>query len=214
MFCKNCGTENVDGAKFCRACGAPQEQAAPAANQSYTPNQGYAPNQSYARSQGYAPNQGYVPNRAPVRKNTASGQNDIMKLVPAICGAVALICMFLPWYVISIWGQSESATLLGTAFDFESWDVGFSAILLSLLSIGCIVAAGFSIFASLKKLPYAKIVAFAGAVVALLTMFAWNSCCDSIMEGLSEYAKVGFAFYLYIIAMVGSGVVSIINEKK
>lgn len=208
MFCKNCGTENVDGAKFCRACGAPQEQAAPAANQGYAPNQGYTPNQ------GYAPSQGYVPNRAPVRKNSAPAQTDILKLIPTIAGVVALICMFLPWYVISIWGQSESATLIGTAFDFESWDIGFSAILLSLLSIGCIAAAAFSVVACVKKMPVGKIVAAAGAVMALLTLFVWKSCVDALASGFSEYAKVGFAFYLYIIAMVASAVVSFLNEKK
>ncbi|MBQ6890448.1 MAG: zinc-ribbon domain-containing protein [Oscillospiraceae bacterium] len=189
MNCTNCGTQNPEGTKFCRTCGAPMTQNA-------------------APAPGYAPNPAYAPQSA------APAKSDVMKLLPAIAAAVALLCVVLPWYTISMFGVSESATVLGTAFDFESWEVGFSAIMLSLLSIGCIVAAGFTVFASVKKLPIAKIVAFAGAVIAFLTMFAWDSCADAIAKGLSEYAKVGFAFYLYIIAMVGAGVVSILNEKK
>ena len=196
MFCKNCGTENVDGAKFCRACGAPQEQAAPAANQ------------------GYAPNQGYVPNRAPVRKNNAAGKTDIMKLIPTIAGVVALICMFLPWYVISVWGVSESATLIGMAFDFDSWEVGFSGVLLSLLSLGCIACAVFTVFASTKKLPVGKIVAAVGAVLAIFTLFASDALLDAMMKGMSEYGSAGFAFYLYIVAMAAAAVVGFLNEKK
>ena len=208
MFCKNCGTENVDGAKFCRACGAPQEQTAPAANTGYNAQSGYAPNA------GYTPNQGYVPNRAPVRKNNTPGQTDIMKLIPAIAGAVALICMFLPWYVISVFGYSDSLSLFEAAFDFGSWEGGFYYVLLTVLSIGCIAAAGFSVVACLKKIPVGKFVAIAGAVMALLTLFVWKGAAGAAMSELSKYAKAGVAFYLYIVAMVASGVVGFLNEKK
>ena len=94
MFCKNCGTENVDGAKFCRACGAPQEQAAPAANQ------------------GYAPNQGYVPNRAPVRKNNAAGKTDIMKLIPTIAGVGTVITAFFMGPLIQFFCDRVAIPLL------------------------------------------------------------------------------------------------------
>lgn len=32
MRCKNCGTENPDGSKFCATCGKPLEQEEPAKN--------------------------------------------------------------------------------------------------------------------------------------------------------------------------------------
>ncbi len=208
MFCKNCGTENVDGAKFCRACGAPQEQAAPAANTGYNAKSGYAPNA------GYTPNQGYTPNRAPVRRNAAPAQTNIMGLIPAIAGGVALICMFLPWYVISVFGYSDSLSLFEAAFDFGSWEGGFYYVLLTVLSLGCIAAAAFSVVACLKKIPVGKFVAIGGAVAALLTLFVWKGCAGAAMAQLAEYAKAGVAFYLYIAAMVASGVVSFLNEKK
>ena len=32
MRCKNCGTENPDGSRFCATCGKPLEQEEPAKN--------------------------------------------------------------------------------------------------------------------------------------------------------------------------------------
>ena len=54
MFCRNCGTQNADGVKFCRACGTPMDQAASvnaapvnAAPVNPAPNPGYNPNVRY-----------------------------------------------------------------------------------------------------------------------------------------------------------------------
>ena len=52
MRCEHCGTENVDGARFCKGCGADLTQQNEAANQpawgSNMNNTKTAPNQNYS----------------------------------------------------------------------------------------------------------------------------------------------------------------------
>ncbi len=169
MFCKNCGTQNNDGVKFCRTCGAPMEQA-------------------------------------PAKP----AKPDALALVPMIAAAVALVCAFLPWYVVSFWGQSESSSLFGQGFAFGDWEIGFSWVLLSLVSLACIAIAGFCLFAALKKLPIGKLVAVGGVVAAILTIVVYKSAAGAA----SSYTEMGAGFYLYIVAVAAYAVVSFLNEKK
>ncbi len=169
MICKNCGTQNNDGVKFCRTCGAPMEQA---------PAQPAKPN--------------------------------ALALVPLIASAVALVCAFLPWYVVSVWGISDSSTLIGQGFAFGDWEIGFSWVLLSLVSLASIAIAAICLFAALKKLAIGKLVAIGGVVAAILTLIVYKSAAGAA----SSYTKMGAGFYLYIVAMAAYVVVSFLNEKN
>lgn len=213
MFCSKCGAKNDEGAKFCRSCGSPMGQAAaPAAPANgYTPNTGYTPNAGYNPNTGYTPRPGYTPNRS---GNFGMSNSNIIAMIPIVAVGIAVICLFLPWYVFSAFGNSDSVSIFKAAFDFGSWDAGFSYVLLSLLSFACVAVVGFCLFAAVKKVAYGKFAAIGGAVLALITVFVWDACADAVWSGLSKYAKMGFGFYLYIICMAAYAVVSFLNEKK
>ena len=85
MFCKNCGTQLDDNAKFCGACGAsladiqqtpsPQFSEQPAApQQDFASQQGYAPQQFGSQQQYPAPQQGYAPQQSGAQQQYSAPQ--------------------------------------------------------------------------------------------------------------------------------------------
>lgn len=192
MFCSKCGTKNDDGAKFCRSCGAPLGQAPAAMNTGNKTNP-----------------------FANINLNNTS-KSDIMAWIPTVAAAIAVICVFLPWYTISAMGMSDSENLLGMGFDFDSWSLGFNFILLSLVSIACIGVVGYCLYAALKKIPYGKFVAAAGVVLPFISLLLFKGCLKDILGSLYELAsgKLGFGGWLYAICMAAYAVVSYLNEQK
>ncbi len=185
MYCKNCGSQNTDGVKFCRVCGAPMEQtAAPAA-----PVNSYAPNPAYKPA------------------NPAAGKADSSKtfvLISIIASAIALISIFMDWVgnkwlSLSLWDYIDTQLDL---IDYLTTD-GYLILIAGFLCVAMAIAS--VVMHALKK-PKAKIISFLGLGAAILWMIFFNSNTSG------NSVKVGY--YLYIIGVAVAGVCPIIAKKQ
>ena len=195
MFCRNCGTQNADGVKFCRACGNPMDQAENAAPVNAAPAPGYAPNPGYNPNVRYAPR----PARAPLPP--------IMKKIPGIAIIVAIVCALLPWFGIKYYGEADYFSLFYLFANFSEWTQNFGAVMMYVFTIACIAAPFVCMYFNSKKLPWGKFVAIGAALLAFILMFLVKEYL-----GVSSL-KTHIGFYFYMIAMLGSGVVDFVNES-
>lgn len=208
MFCRNCGTQNDDGAKFCYACGTPMDQEAPvnaapvnAAPVNAAPNPGYVPNPGYAPNPGYNPNMRYAP-------RPAMPMPDILKKVPGIALIVAIATLLLPWFGFGYYGNNTYYTLPYIVTNFADWTKNFGAVMMYLFCLVCIAAPFVCMRLDKKKMPFGKFVGIGAAVVALITMFLVKDYLDV------SSLKTHIGFYFYMIAMAAYGVVGILNENN
>lgn len=112
MNCANCGTQNLDGAKFCAGCGAPLATAEQPVYQQpayQQPQPAYQPRQPY----GYGPNQ--QPPYAPYPQQPQQPKKPVNWLLIGIIAGVAAIALIL---VLVLGGGASGAA--GVAEDF--WD--------------------------------------------------------------------------------------------
>ena len=210
MFCKNCGTQNADGVKFCRACGAPMEQVAPAAPVAAAPvnaapNPGYAANAGYTPNPGYAPNPGYNPN-ARYAPRPATPMPEFLKKVPGIALIVAIVSLLLPWFGVGYFGSNTYFSLPYLVVTFTDWTKNFGAVMMYLFGMICIAAPFVCMRLDKKKIPYGKFIGIGAAVVALITMFLVKDYLDV------SSLKTHVGFYFYMIAMLAYGIVGILND--
>ena len=77
MFCKNCGKNLSDGAKFCNGCGAKTEAAQVAANTAPQPPAYMPPAQAAPVPQTYAPPHSYAPPPAPASYSPQPGREPL-----------------------------------------------------------------------------------------------------------------------------------------
>lgn len=202
MFCRNCGTQNADGVKFCRACGTPMDQAAPvnaapvnAAPVNAAPNPGYVPNP------GYNPNVRYAP-------RPATPMPEILKQVPGIALIVAIASLLLPWFGVGYFGSNSYFSLPYLVVNFADWTKNFGAVMMYLFGIICIAAPFVCMRLDKKKMPFGKFIGIGAAVIALITMFLVKDYLDV------SSLKTHVGFYFYMIAMVAYGVVGILNDNN
>ena len=200
MFCRNCGTQNADGVKFCRACGTPMDQAASvnaapvnAAPANAAPNPGYNPNVRYA-------------------PRPATPMPDILKKVPGIALIVAIVTLLLPWFGYResfYYGNSVTSyfSLSYLVITLSNWTKNFGAVMMYLFGILCIAAPFVCMRLDKKKIPYGKFVGIAAAVLALITMFL-------VKDYLTGSFKTHIGFYFYMIAMLAYGTVGILNDNN
>lgn len=217
MFCKNCGTQNADGVKFCRACGTPIDQvapaapvaAAPAAPVSAAPTPGYAPNPAYTPNPGYAPDPGYNPH-ARYAPRPATPMPEFLKKVPGIALIVAIVSLLLPWFGYGVRSYTTYISLTQIVATFEAWSKGFGSVMMYLFGLICLAAPFVCMRLDKKKIPFGKFIGIGVAVLALITMFLAKDWVKEVYGW--ESLKTHMGFYFYMIAMLTYGGVGLFND--
>lgn len=197
MFCPKCGAQNADGAQFCASCGAPIQQ--PANN----PTPGPVP--------------GPVPTPSPVSggssqlNSLASNLDSILPLARIICGAVMIICFFLPLYGLAgIISVSAMQMTFGIDVYGSHLDGSFENVLFLVAGILVLVAA----FAVKGKAG--NILTIVGGALAFILVIAVASAANSQMGGYLtvDYAIGAWLYILAGIACIAIGVLQLIAARK
>lgn len=231
MYCMKCGAVNKEEDIFCTSCGAVltgvslddyEEQAAPAR---------VSVEQPVAEPAYEQPVPTRRPARAPQERNPAPGQQSKrrkrnpqgLEFGPIAAAALALICLLLPWFKLTIPLGSKSVSLFKAFFSYLGeigklgfWDFLALAMFLVLIVSPVLIAY----FAWRRENNYMGI----SCAAVICSFFAWLFTSLATKSGISSElrklikvsANVGFYLYiLCIIAAVGIGVyLSMQRQKK
>ena len=185
-FCRNCGSVLDDNAAFCNKCGAKIDSAPGAPG---TPGGGPTP-PPYGS--------GFGANFPPAASGGLSSNEAIFNMGILIAGILVIISTLLPYLTVSLWGYSESISLL--LGDGEGMRDGIFFII---LTIGAVVCTFLS-----QRLPAMVL----GIINFLLCIFEIISTTSSLAEsGISVVVKNGPGFYLIFIASLAMGVLAVLN---
>jgi hypothetical protein len=191
MHCTNCGNELAEGANVCGYCGTPVNggaipQGQPAQQQeTYGQPQGSQPYNTFQQAQPYAFAQG--------------GQQKIwekMNLYAIICAAILAFSTLLPYVSVSIFGFSQSVSLIQ----------GDGKIFLVFVVIAIIL--------SIKNINIGVIVT---GVLCIILMIVEMVNLGGIDEELTDFVTKGAGYYLMILSSIGvlvSGIVKYVMDKK
>jgi hypothetical protein len=191
MHCTNCGNELAEGANVCGYCGMPVNggaipQGQPAQQQeTYGQPQGSQPYNTFQQAQPYAFAQG--------------GQQKIwekMNLYAIICAAILAFSTLLPYVSVSIFGFSQSVSLIQ----------GDGKIFLVFVVIAIIL--------SIKNINIGVIVT---GVLCIILMIVEMVNLGGIDEELTDFVTKGAGYYLMILSSIGvlvSGIVKYVMDKK
>jgi hypothetical protein len=195
MHCTNCGNELAEGANVCGYCGTPvnggailqgQPQGQPAQQQeTYGQPQGSQPYNTFQQAQPYAFAQG--------------GQQKIwekMNLYAIICAVILAFSTLLPYVTVSIFGFSQSVSLIQ----------GDGKIFLVFVVIAIIL--------SIKNINIGVIVT---GVLCIILMIVEMVNLGGIDSDYAEFVTKGAGYYLMILSSIGvlvSGIVKYLKDKK
>ncbi|MGW8115162.1 zinc-ribbon domain-containing protein [Caproicibacterium sp. NSD3] len=173
MFCKQCGTSLLEGAKNCPNCGMAVEQSSqssqPTSKETSGNNQ-RATNRVFAQS----------------AQMPTVNKEFILRNVNAILAGISVVLMFLPMFVINCSALGYSGKLSESGFavasgvkfsDYSATSVNFFAWLMILIPI-------FSILVNYIKPLYSikKITLFAAPLVCIISLFFARSIFVSSMN--------------------------------
>lgn len=174
-FCRNCGSMLDDNATFCNKCGAKIDSA---------PGAGPVPP--------------YGSNFTPAGGGALSSNEAIFNMGILIAGILVIISTLLPYVTISLWGYSESISLLlGDGSGMRD------GIFFIALTIGAVVCTFLNL-----RLP-AMILGIINFLLCIFEIISTNSSLSE--EGLSSMVKNGPGFYLIFIATLALGVLAVLN---
>ena len=125
-------------------------------------------------------------------------------LIQAGCGFLAFICVFLPWYVASIFGFSMSSNAFGETA------IGIFVLLAALIALAWFALQLLKELGILKfKLPFKEMIGdiVAGGLVALMGLIGIIYC---FAQG-GGYMHPGFGAWLYIILGIGTVVLCFVK---
>lgn len=191
MHCTNCGNELMEGANVCGYCGTPVNggaipQGQPAQQQeAYGQPQGSQPYNTFQQAQPYAFTQG--------------GQQKIwekMNLYAIICAAILAFSTLLPYVTVSIFGFSQSVSLIQ----------GDGKIFLVFVVIAIIL--------SIKNINIGVIVM---GVLCIILMIVEMVSLGGIDSDYADFVTKGAGYYLMILSSIGvlvSGIVKYLKDKK
>lgn len=159
MFCKECGSEIKDNAEFCPNCGT----AVVKETADGTPKKGFSVDML----------------------KFEKGRSDIIALISA---AVMFIMVFLPYVTISLFGYSESQSLI-------KGDDGIFFIIIAIAGV---------ITGLIGKEKPMIIVGGIACAFALFKIFKFSDVLKEVSShGLSDVVKKGIGFYLMILSSLG-----------
>ncbi len=241
MYCFKCGAQNPDEEIFCTACGAfltgvslddPQTEltellpeapavAAPRAAHYEPPVAESAAEHSQPAEQQPAAGRGVrrTAQTQPARRRKKRNPQGL-ELVPVIAAGVSLICLFLPWFGLSILGHSNSTSLFSYLMDLLK-DLGslgfleFVCIAFYLVIIAAPVMVAWFAWKRENNYMGVSALAFVGAILAQIFT------CISMKNALSGLIKasysMGIGFFLYLLAIaaaIGGGVMIVLQRQK
>ncbi len=241
MYCFKCGAQNPDDEIFCTACGAfltgvslddsqteqpePQPEVAPVVplqTPAFKPPVA-ASNEEYSQPAEHQAAAAASIRRSsqtqPTRRRKKRNPQGI-ELVPVIAAGISLICLFLPWFGLSILGHSNSTSLFSYLMDMMKslGSLGFLEFICIAFYL-IIIAAPVMVawFAWKRENNYMGVAALAFVCAILAQIFT----CISMKSALSGLVKasysMGIGFFLYLLAIaaaIGGGVMIVLQRQK
>ena len=189
MFCTYCGSQNIEGTKFCGNCGKP---LVPVPTQN-TDN----------------PNHPVLPHSYVPIPTTMTNNNQKTKISPkwaSIGATLALLCFFLPWLMVSCSGMAVRVS--GWQLSTGNYGNGYQNQVQAYPAIFLILLCGLIGFACLNGKRSGTIAAMAGGVAGVIGMIIVSSNLGS--QTSSYYVQVSYEVGYYgewlgFLIMVGVG---------
>lgn len=207
MFCENCGSQNVDGAKFCASCGAPlavSQPVQPVEQPRYQePQPRFDYNYSYQQPQPVQP--------APQGKSAGA------IVVYMISGAVALLSIlmvFLP-HVTAMYQSFNPFQLIGAeALWSRSREAAVGGVIIvALLVLPMILQLVWAIL-SFARVKAAGVLGLIASIFAVNHSLVWLIILAAIRESTGRFASVTAVPVVMIILAIAGLVLSIIQMTK
>lgn len=207
MFCENCGSQNVDGAKFCASCGAPlaaSQPVQPVEQPRYQePQPRFDYNYSYQQPQPVQP--------APQGKSAGA------IVVYMISGAVALLSIlmvFLP-HVTAMYQSFNPFQLIGAeALWSHSREAAVGGVIIvALLVLPMILQLVWAIL-SFARVKAAGVLGLIASIFAVNHSLVWLIILAAIRESTGRLASVTAVPVVMIILAIAGLVLSIIQMTK
>lgn len=207
MFCENCGSQNVDGAKFCASCGAPlaaSQPVQPVEQPRYQePQPRFDYNYSYQQPQPVQP--------APQGKSAGA------IVVYMISGAVALLSIlmvFLP-HVTAMYQSFNPFQLIGAeALWSRSREAAVGGVIIvALLVLPMILQLVWAIL-SFARVKAAGVLGLIASIFAVNHSLVWLIILAAICESTGRLASVTAVPVVMIILAIAGLVLSIIQMTK
>lgn len=186
MFCKNCGSQIADGTKFCPSCGKPTGLGSAGS----TPNPGSSPAQ---------PHSAHTPSMpaAHAMGRTFGNKFNIGNIIVWAGCVVAMLSLFLNFASVSVFGYSESITLI------KSDDGIFFVII--------ILAVAVVNFFRLHIVDL--VISCIGFLLLLLEFSNARKQLGSLMS-MVDYGAGRTVLVLGLLLMIGGSIAGIVLSKK
>ena len=192
MFCPKCGTQNLDGAKFCTSCG--NDLSARVATPAGQPAGNPAP----------------VANPAAAAAAAAPAKKTPFDIAAIVAAAVMIVAFFLPLASISAFGYSVSMSPYSITFGSNSYVTGnitnFAYVLPGLIAL---------IVNLVVKHPVGR-----GAtntvlgIVTILYLLYFQGYINDNTYGIAKVDIAYWALFLGAIVLIVCGVKTLLDHKK
>ena len=214
MFCENCGSDNVPGAKFCASCGAPLKSVQSEPNgypqESYQQDiyrQDTYQQDIYPQSQGYYQPQSVV--RAP--QATRSAGAIVLYMIAGAIALLSILMVFLPQ--VKVWGVGANTfqIITNTSFVyslFNSRDAEIiGVVLIAFFVIPMILQLVWAIL-SFARVRAAGVLGLIASIISINVTFYW-----AVVLKLASRNMTSVPYFMVALSIAGL-VLSIIQLTK
>lgn len=207
MFCENCGSQNVDGAKFCASCGAPLAAAQPVQPveqpRYQEPQPRFDYNYSYQQPQPVQP--------APQGKSAGA---IVVYMISGALAVLSIIMVFLP-HVTAMYQSFNPFQLIGAeALWSRSREAAVGGVIIvALLVLPMILQLVWAIL-SFARVKAAGVLGLIASIFAVNHSLVWLIILAAIRESTGRLASVTAVPVVMIILAIAGLVLSIIQMTK
>ena len=195
IYCPSCGAKAADDDAFCAECGSHLRRS---------PEPGAEPHLHDAAAAGTEPPQATrtaqyrTEDRRTPSRNTSfdPAKLDLAARVAAVCGLLALIDSFLPWYTVSFAGVGLASA--------NAWDLNYAWVpILLLLGLGVtVIAPAFN--TGTRRTIGPALIAVVGTIAAVIIAIRWATYPTGSDLGVSAGAGVG-TYLALALALIVTG---------
>ncbi len=207
MFCENCGSQNVDGAKFCASCGAPlaaSQPVQPVEQPRYQePQPRFDYNYSYQQPQPVQP--------APQGKSAGA---IVVYMISGALALLSILMVFLP-HVTAMYQSFNPFQLIGAeALWSHSREAAVGGVIIvALLVLPMILQLVWAIL-SFARVKAAGVLGLIASIFAVNHSLVWLIILAAIRESTGRFANVTAVPVVMIILAIAGLVLSIIQMTK
>ena len=207
MFCENCGSQNVDGAKFCASCGAPlaaSQPVQPVEQPRYQePQPRFDYNYSYQQPQPVQP--------APQGKSAGA---IVVYMISGALALLSILMVFLP-HVTAMYQSFNPFQLIGAEalWSRSSEAAVGGVIIVALLVLPMILQLVWAIL-SFVRVKAAGVLGLIASIFAVNHSLVWLIILAAIRESTGRFASVTAVPVVMIILAIAGLVLSIIQMTK